>query len=82
MNKIFCLAVILTAVPSSSFARQYCDEVKECRGMLPQMCVVCKNGKTGGCAHWSCVKHKCIIAKCDVVPKESTLKKDDNMKSN
>jgi hypothetical protein len=40
-----------------------CKKAADCKGPLPQYCLVCSDG-TAACAHWACVNHQCEIATC------------------
>jgi hypothetical protein len=59
--------VALSALAGASAPAQAadrCNAADECRGPLPQLCKRCSDGRDA-CAHWACVRHKCVIAFCN-----------------
>jgi len=71
MIKALTKAVVLSAalmalgatIGTPAYAAERCHAASECHGFLPQLCKRCPNGRDG-CAHWACVRHKCVIAYC------------------
>ena len=49
--------------PAQAAAVAHCMEAWECHGPLPQICVRCRDGHSE-CAHWACVRHKCVVETC------------------
>ncbi|MCL2449820.1 MAG: hypothetical protein FWD17_12805 [Polyangiaceae bacterium] len=41
-----------------------CTTASDCRGPLPQFCLVCSDG-IAACAHWACVAGQCEVATCN-----------------
>jgi hypothetical protein len=48
---------------ASAQAAERCRTAEECKGPLPQICMRCKDGKDA-CAHWACVRHRCVVETC------------------
>jgi hypothetical protein len=56
-------------------AAQACKTAKNCKGILPRICLACTNGMKGNCAHWSCEQNICKMKTCDIpVKKDPTSK--------
>lgn len=47
----------------SAQAAERCRTAEQCKGPLPQICVRCSDGKDV-CAHWACVRHRCVVETC------------------
>lgn len=73
---VFSLIIYLTtcflllASPSHAQDLATCETATDCRGFLPQYCMVCPTGEVGGCAHWSCIENQCAISTCDIPSSE------------
>jgi hypothetical protein len=52
-----------SAAPAHAAKGKSCSTASQCHGILPQLCIKCKNGGEG-CAHWACVHHKCVVRYC------------------
>jgi len=52
-----------TGAPAKAAGAARCNDAWECHGPLPQICVRCRDGHTE-CAHWVCVRHRCVVETC------------------
>lgn len=60
---MIALSALVSVGGAPAQAAQRCITAKQCHGLLPQLCIKCKNGREG-CAHWACVSHKCVVRYC------------------
>lgn len=61
---MIALSTLAGAVDPAQAARgDWCRRASQCHGILPQLCIKCKNGHDG-CAHWACVHHRCVVHYC------------------
>ena len=60
------MVVGLSWAAEAKSSAQACKAASDCKGVLPQSCLVCKDG-SDGCAHWACVADKCAIEYCPAV---------------
>lgn len=57
----FAALIALSAVAPAQAA--WCHRASQCHGALPELCIKCKDGRDG-CAHWACVRHRCVVHYC------------------
>jgi hypothetical protein len=64
---LFVAVVALNALAGfgapAQAAGERCRVADECHGPLPQICERCRDGHEA-CAHWACVRHRCVVEIC------------------
>jgi hypothetical protein len=49
--------------PAQAAGAARCEQAWDCHGPLPQICMRCRDGHSE-CAHWTCVRHRCVMQIC------------------
>lgn len=52
----------LAGVGTAAQGAERCRVADECKGPLPQICRRCDDHDV--CAHWACVRHRCVVETC------------------